>query len=195
MREYLSKILIEVFFFALAFAAKVDFNENNREMHIASRWLKKEQGKKKSVKSKVSTKSPIKLVMGTLQPRKVSMKTPLQPLKKAAQPIKSPILAPTSAKCGTYNLGIVSYWDTTDACWDKCLEKATYTSIYSNTCQSGTMMHVCNKDFIKVSYYENWNCTGAEYVANITKEIQCDSLYYDNSSVAYWNWKCYYNIN
>jgi hypothetical protein len=58
---------------------------------------KKGQGKKKSVKPKASTKAPITSVKKTSQPIKVSMK-----------PIKAPIQAPIQAKCGTYNLGIVS---------------------------------------------------------------------------------------
>ena len=35
MRDALSKILIEVIIFALAYAAKVDVNENNREIKKA----------------------------------------------------------------------------------------------------------------------------------------------------------------
>ena len=191
MRDALSKILIEVIIFALAYAAKVDVNENNREMHIANRWLKKGHGKTKTAKPKGSTKAPIELVKKTSQPIKVIMKPHIRPLRKPSQPIKAPIEAPIQAKCGGYNLGIVSLWDTSDACRDNCLEKSAYTYIFSNICEDGTIMKVCNKDFIKVSYYDNWDCTGAEVVSNMTKEIQCtSSSYYDNSSVYYWNWKC-----
>jgi hypothetical protein len=180
MRDALSKILIEVFF-SLAYAAKVNFDENNGGM-LTGRWLKKGQGKKKSVKPKASTKAPITSVKKTSQPIKVSMK-----------PIKAPIQAPIQAKCGTYNLGIVSLWDTSDACRDNCLEKTAYTFIVSNICQDGTKMQMCNKDFIKVSYYENWNCTGEDYVSIVTKDLQCASTYYDDSSVTYMNWKCVQN--
>jgi hypothetical protein len=161
MRDALTTILIEVIIFALAYAAKVDVNEINRETHIVNRWLKKGEKKKKTAKPKGSTNKP-------------------------PQPIP--------AKCGAYNLGIVSLWDTSDACMDNCLEKTAYTLLFSNICEYGTIMKVCNKDFIKVSYYENSNCTGEEFVANITKETQCTPSYYDNSPATYWNWKCVNSI-
>ncbi len=90
MRDALSKILIEVSIFALAYAAKVDVHENNREMHIANRWLKKGQGKKKTAKPKGSSKAPTELVKKTSQPIKVTMKPRILPLRKPSQPIKAP---------------------------------------------------------------------------------------------------------
>jgi hypothetical protein len=182
MRDALSTILIEVLFFSLAYAAKVNFDKNNEGM-LPGRWLKKGKGKKKSVKLKISTQAPITSVKKTSQPIKVSMK-----------PIKAPIQAPIQAKCSTYSLGIVSLWDTTDECWDNCLNKTAYTYMFSNICQDGTKMQMCNKDFMKVSFYENLNCTGAEYVSSITKDLQCASYYDDDSPATYINWKCVHTI-
>ena len=113
--------------------------------------------------------------------------------KKTSPPIKAPTTAPITAKCGTYSLGIVSLWESSDACKDNCMEKSPYIMSFYNVCNDGSKMKFCNKDIFEVSFYEYLNCTGTEYVANLTKSTQCVADPADPDS-PYWNWKCVYNI-